>query len=453
MTANKKTEQWEKIKQSMPFSLQLQIEELVNRNLHHLAESFYAEMLSCPDSKFFLTNEEVKNRLNSSMQAWIKELFKASQQEDYAEFKHTQKKVGDVHARINLPVHLVLRGASVLKRELYEIFTESKDIQQHLGAALYYSFFNIDYAMEVMSKAYSYSYDRKIKAEESYRLFAAVTNSEAENERQNKVLLDWENELLFRITMNDGVNILPRIADSDFGLWFNHKGFYMFESESATLQLIHQAMEKIDDIISAGKLCIGVEEQRKYLQEIRKQIRLISLNITELFSKQSKLESGRDELTRLLSRKFLPVIIDKEINYSITNKRPFAVLAIDIDYFKDINDTYGHKVGDMVLAQLGTLLTQKARAGDFVFRVGGEEFIVLLVDIKNQENALRIANIFRESVEKEPFITSQGTMHVTCSIGVIMHDGHPDYVRLLNEVDQALYDAKNRGRNTVVAKD
>src|SRR5690625_2565090 len=189
MTANKKTEQWEKIKQSMPFSLQLQIEELVNRNLHHLAESFYAEMLSCPDSKFFLTNEEVKNRLNSSMQAWIKELFKASQQEDYAEFKHTQKKVGDVHARINLPVHLVLRGASVLKRELYEIFTESKDIQQHLGAALYYSFFNIDYAMEVMSKAYSYSYDRKIKAEESYRLFAAVTNSEAENERQNKVLL------------------------------------------------------------------------------------------------------------------------------------------------------------------------------------------------------------------------------------------------------------------------
>src|SRR5690625_7365623 len=96
--------------------------------------------------------------------------------------------------------------------------------------------------MEIMSEAYSHSYDRKIKAEESYRLFAAVTNSEAESERQSKALLDWENELLFRITMGDGIEILPKISDSDFGLWFTHKGFYMFESEQKTIGLIKDAM-------------------------------------------------------------------------------------------------------------------------------------------------------------------------------------------------------------------
>src|SRR5690625_5619991 len=100
--------------------------------------------------------------------------------------------------------------------------------------------------MEIMSEAYSHSYDRKIKAEESYRLFAAVTNSEAESERQSKALLDWENELLFRITMGDGREILPKISDSEFGLWFTHKGFYMFESEQKTIGVIKDDMLQRD---------------------------------------------------------------------------------------------------------------------------------------------------------------------------------------------------------------
>ncbi len=453
MTSNRKTERWKKIDQLITTELKIQVEQLINKNLRYLAESFYAEMLARPDSKFFLTNEEVKNRLNGSMQAWIKGLFNVEYRESYADFERTQKKIGDVHARINLPIHLVLWGATVLKEEIYKICVANPALHSSLPDVLHYCFSNIDFAMELMSKAYSHSYDRKVKAEESYRLFAAVTNSEAESERQSKALLDWENELLFTITMGNGSETLPLISESDFGLWFNHKGFYMFESEQSTMQLIQQAMHTIDGLIEDEQLFTAPDIQRKSIKEIRKNIRIISLNISELFNKQSKLEAGRDELTRLLSRKFLPVIIDKEINYSIKNKKPFAVLAIDIDYFKTINDTYGHKAGDMVLAQLGVLLTQNARAGDYVFRLGGEEFIVILVDIKNQDNALRIANSFREKVEKEPFITSKGTLYITCSIGVIMHDGHPDYVRLLNDVDQALYDAKNKGRNRVVLRD
>src|SRR5690625_2513775 len=453
MTAQQKIEQWNKLSKLISFPLQKQVETLINKNLQHLADSFYTAMLSQPDSKFYLTNEEVKNRLNGSMQAWIKELFSVSRRESFAEFEDIQKKVGDVHARLNLPVHLVLRGASILKREIHVILSADRALLPYLGDALYYCFAFIDYAMEVMSEAYSHSYDRKIKAEESYRLFAAVTNSEAESERQSKALLDWENELLFRITMGDGIEILPKISDSDFGLWFNHKGFYMFESEQKTIGLIKDAMRQIDRSIEAGRRAGEPEYQRELVRGIRKHIRIITLNVAELFNKQSKLESGRDDLTRLLSRKFLPVIINKEINYSIKNKKPFAVLAVDIDYFKTINDTYGHEAGDMVLAQLGVLMTQKARAGDYIFRVGGEEFIVILVDIKHQQNAVRVANNLRKSIEQEPFITSKGSLHITCSIGVIMHDGHPDYTRLLNDVDQALYDAKSKGRNQVVVKE
>jgi len=451
--SNKKSDQWEFILTLASPALRRQINQVINDNAKHLADAFYAEMLSRSDSKLFLTNEEVKNRLNSSMQMWIKELFSGNGVSGSEDFVLTQKKVGDVHARINLPVHLVLRGAAILKTEIHDLFVADQErLNKEVVTALYYSFALIDYAMEVMSEAYSYSHDRKMKAEESYRLFAAISNSDTEREKQSKALLDWENTLLYTLTMDDNSANLPLIMDSDFGLWFNHKGYHMFESEQKAIKLVRKTMQEIDSIINTIKADLTKNIIKENIKTIRKKIRLISLNIEDFFNKQSKLESGRDDLTRLLSRKFLPVIINKEISYSIKNKKPFAVLAIDIDYFKDINDQHGHEAGDMVLNQLGLLLSQNARAGDYVFRVGGEEFFIILVDIKNLDNAVRVANLFRERIAKEPFITTKGTLHITCSIGVIMHDGHPDYIRILNEVDEALYDAKNRGRNQVVVK-
>jgi len=448
MTMDKKDSmQWKDKLRGIPKTLRNKIEKLVNEHAESLANAFYEHMLSNPETKIFLTNQEVKTRLSFSMQAWLKQLFKSNLEQEAEKFKRTQKKVGDIHARINLPVHLVLRGAMILKNELYKYIADDEDFTQERLKAYYYCAWLIDYAMELMSAAYSHSHDRKMKAEESYRLFSAVMNSDTEREKQNKALLDWENDLLFKVTVGENIQFLPKIKESDFGLWFNHKGMHMFESEQKEIKLINKSMDKIDFII---KNELQNKEKIYFIKEIRKNIRVINLNIDELFNRQSKLESGRDDLTRLLSRKFLPVILNKEINYSINHKKPFAILGIDIDFFKTINDNYGHEAGDIVLNQLGALLSQSIRAGDYVFRVGGEEFLVILVDIKNIENAVRVANLIRERVAKEPFVTSKGTLNITCSIGVIMHDGHPDYMRMLNTVDEALYEAKSKGRNQVV---
>src|SRR5690625_4739767 len=146
MTAQRKIEQWNKLDELVSLPLQKQVETLINKNLQHLADSFYTAMLSQPDSKFYLTNEEVKNRLNGSMQAWIKELFSVSRRESFAEFEDIQKKVGDVHARINLPVHLVLRGASILKREIQVSLSADRALLLYFGDALYYCFFCFSYS-------------------------------------------------------------------------------------------------------------------------------------------------------------------------------------------------------------------------------------------------------------------------------------------------------------------
>src|SRR5690606_6029880 len=176
----------------------------------------------------------------------------------------------------------------------------------------------------------------------------------------------------------------------------------------------------------------------------------IAFHLERLFEQHSELESGRDALTRLLSRKFLSVVMAKEVAYARRSNTRFAVLTIDIDHFKSINDQYGHEAGDMVLQQFAALINNLIRAGDYAFRLGGEEFLLLMVDT-TKEAALRVAEKIRKEVEKEAFRLRQDhTLRITVSIGIALHDGHPDYMRTLRSADEALYEAKSGGRNRVM---
>ena len=155
-------------------------------------------------------------------------------------------------------------------------------------------------------------------------------------------------------------------------------------------------------------------------------------------------------LTRLLNRKFLPVVLGKSVDHARSNGASFAVLAIDIDHFKQINDGHGHEAGDMVLQQMASLLTHNTRGGDYLFRLGGEEFLLLLVDTP-LAGARRAAEKLCAQVAAEAFhLPRDQTAQVTVSIGVAAFNGHPDYQTLLRRADAALYQAKHAGRNGVV---
>src|SRR5690606_21265498 len=173
-------------------------------------------------------------------------------------------------------------------------------------------------------------------------------------------------------------------------------------------------------------------------------------HLDRLFEQQNELESGRDVLTRLLSRKYLPVVLSREVGYAQQRGSRFALLAVDIDFFKRVNDTYGHDAGDRILRQFAELLSNSARAGDYVFRPGGEEFLLVLVDV-DADGAMRAARNLRLRIHAETFRVVDGeSMNITASIGVALYDGHPDYERTLRRVDRALYQAKEEGRDRVV---
>lgn len=426
------------------------VKAITLKNKKQLATYFYDKMLQDSAAKLFLSNETVHERLMPSMQNWLMQLFSVTIEADFVALIELQKTVGEVHARIDLPVHLVLHGARTLKRKFALLLEKDSRLEASCREESFKLISDsLDIAMEVMSQAYASSYDRKSRAEESYRLFSAVHNAAAEKGRQHAALLDWENELMFALTVGEVAHRLVSIRESDFGLWFTHKGLHAFDNLPET-EIIVNSIITIDEIIEQLRYKNDEQLPLDLLKQIRTEARHIRLNLDSLFDKYNDLESGRDELTRLLSRKYLPVVLSKEVSYARKRDITFALLAIDLDHFKQVNDTYGHAAGDMVLQQFAELLANRSRAGDYVFRLGGEEFLILLVDI-NQESAVRVAMQIQQKINEETFFITQGkTLSITASIGVTLFDGHPDYSRSLSRADKALYQAKEEGRNRVV---
>ncbi|CAK0774029.1 diguanylate cyclase [Gammaproteobacteria bacterium] len=159
------------------------------------------------------------------------------------------------------------------------------------------------------------------------------------------------------------------------------------------------------------------------------------------------MEAGRDPLTKLFNRRFLRTILQREVSSFMKTGHRFSAILVDVDHFKKINDRYGHGAGDLVLSQIAEILIAVVRAGDFVFRYGGEEFLLILNHI-NEEQAIKVAEKVRKRVDEHKFaIDDNLVLHLTVSMGIAMHDGHPDYNRTLSAADSALYNAKAKGRN------
>jgi diguanylate cyclase len=449
--------EWTAINQRFSAEVQQFVIDFSQQHASSLSEHFYREMLGDPTASQFLSNDEVQSRLGQSMRRWVAGLFVSTTEDDVLRLIAEQRKIGEVHARIGIPVHLVLRGARCLKDRFVQLLHEVPNLSdEDQYAAMRLASDTIDLTMEVMGHAYSLSHDRNSRSEEAYRLFAITQNIASEKEQQRAALFDWENQLMFSQAVGTQLSELPRIQSSDFGLWFRHKGIHAFEG-SAEAGAVMDTMEEIDSVLlplfgsdGGNTIAISQDSRVHLLRDLRDKVKSIRFHLSNLFERNDELESGRDVLTRLLNRKFMPVVLSKQVSQSRTQKTAFAVLAIDIDHFKQVNDIHGHQAGDSVLQQLALILLNNSRSGDYLFRLGGEEFLLIAVDM-DATRARTVAEKLRKSVERESFLLYDGKeLKATISVGVACFDGHPDYQRVLRKADDALYQAKNSGRNRVV---
>ena len=163
--------------------------------------------------------------------------------------------------------------------------------------------------------------------------------------------------------------------------------------------------------------------------------------------KQLEELSIKDPLTGLYNYRYLQSCLDEEIDRSRRYGHRFFILMIDADHFKDINDTYGHLFGDHVLKKLGELLAAELRSTDRLFRYGGEEFLVIMNELTKAEVAMVVKRLM-ERIRNHQFCYEGQAAKITVSMGgAFFPDGAEDKLELIKTADQALYKAKESGRN------
>lgn len=155
-----------------------------------------------------------------------------------------------------------------------------------------------------------------------------------------------------------------------------------------------------------------------------------------------------DMMTRLKLKTYFYTILADKIDTSVSEKIPLAVLMLDIDHFKNFNDTYGHACGDYVLQEVSRLISEGVRNHDLAARYGGEEFVVMLYN-SDAESAMMVAERIRKNIEECDFVYEGLHMTVTISIGIstLASDSYVKPKELVDKADQALYISKNNGRN------
>ncbi|HBZ54989.1 MAG TPA: hypothetical protein DEO88_06255 [Syntrophobacteraceae bacterium] len=161
-------------------------------------------------------------------------------------------------------------------------------------------------------------------------------------------------------------------------------------------------------------------------------------------------QSVRDPLTGLFNRRYMEESLERELSRANRNGRTLGVVMIDIDHFKHFNDTYGHEAGDTLLRELGNFLQNNVREGDIACRYGGEEFLLILPEV-SMAATLHRADQMREEFKKKTIrYGGQSLGNITLSFGVAVFPTHADSVgTLLRMADQALYRAKEAGRDRV----
>ena len=165
----------------------------------------------------------------------------------------------------------------------------------------------------------------------------------------------------------------------------------------------------------------------------------------------TKEQAVRDPLTRCHNRRFLDEYIQQYELLSQRHEKRVGFLMIDLDFFKQVNDQYGHQTGDSVLQEIAMVIKDSIRKSDLLVRYGGEEFLVLLLEIDSNTTDV-VAEKVRFAVEKHQFELPGGvTLRKTISIGISEYPRDADmFYKAIKYADVALYEAKQAGRNRVV---
>jgi diguanylate cyclase (GGDEF)-like protein len=269
-----------------------------------------------------------------------------------------------------------------------------------------------------------------------YEVVLAQDGKEAwvalQEEEIRLAVLDW------MMPEINGIQLCQKIRETD------HQG----ENQEYTYIILLTAKDEQKDLIKG--FSAGADDYiTKPFNHLELKARLKTGKRIIDLQKQLQEQASRDGLTGLWNRKRMFRILDKEINRAQRDNLPVAIIMIDIDKFKAINDTHGHHVGDLVLHEVASVLKNNVRNYDEICRYGGDELLIILPNC-NSAKAETIAERLRKSVIKHKITTDAVSLNVTISLGGTTTENHSSDVTpeaLIMASDEALLMAKTKGRN------
>ncbi|MBK6547563.1 MAG: GGDEF domain-containing protein [Arcobacter sp.] len=214
--------------------------------------------------------------------------------------------------------------------------------------------------------------------------------------------------------------------------------FYVNEQKNIAIHIVSKSKEELNSL----KYKIGII--KKYLEETKPILE------SKILMEALRQKNLTDSLTGLYNRKYLDEIVEKQLNLDIKNGIVYAIMFLDIDYFKMVNDTYGHDIGDDILRKLAITMKKSIGANETLVRYGGEEFLILMKNA-TQESAKKLADKINADFSKIIFNYGGDSFSKTVSIGYSFFPTDTDqFWKCIKYADISLYEAKATGRNKVV---
>ena len=285
---------------------------------------------------------------------------------------------------------------------------------------------------------------------EDIRLFADAAAALQSNEQRaaDVIVSDWV------MPDMDGLALTQRIRQRD-EITNHYTAIILCTAQEGIEHLVEAFEQGVDDYLNKPY------KERELAARVYAAGRTVSLHndllgaIETLAKSNKQLEalSTTDPLTGLGNRRFLQTQLDAMLAETASRGHPTCCAIIDLDHFKDINDRYGHDVGDEVLAAFATRIQRTVRPTDVVTRIGGEEFAVIMHYLNQTQYRPEIFQRIQRSLSQRPIQTSVGEIAITASIGVCCVTGDDTDISresLLKAADDKLYQAKAEGRNRVV---
>jgi diguanylate cyclase (GGDEF)-like protein len=373
--------------------------------------------------------------------------FKHSLKDNKDELQKRYIYLGELHHVLKIPYIDFIKGLDILEEHILESIKERDNFKELVSEILLF--------FKQIKSYIAKGYLNKMIALDKKDIYIFLENIQKNSELGIELVLErihWLDDLLEAIQKE--TEFLLEEKDSKFTQWLK-SAMYIEKDQKEFLDDLNKRI-----YINANHIFYFLEK-KSYLEilplysslmSIYKLTLLLSNSVSIAMTEFIKNQLEKDELTHLYRKRAFEKVLSKEISTLKVVNNPFALVFIDIDHFKDVNDNYGHLAGDMVLAKMGEVIVGSLRSSDMGFRIGGDE-VALILKGANLTQAKIVCDRLKDEFTSHEFDIDGSKFFVTISIGIVEYRRDNikdiDIKDAIKAVDKKLYESKKGGRDTI----